>query len=90
MDEFKIRLPVVLNGSYSLLFTFFHVSLQTKKVLDSSSNLESKFGYSVCAVKFTCNVKFLCNVEKNKNAYEYNTSQYCTRTLCTSLHYITY
>ena len=51
MDEFKIRLPVVLNGTYSLLFTFFHLILQLKKfwilLQTSKLNLDTLYALQI-------------------------------------------
>lgn len=45
-DEVKIQLPVEIQNSHYLLFTFYHVSCQIKKV-ESSACLETIIGYSV-------------------------------------------
>ncbi|KAK4470454.1 hypothetical protein MN116_006006 [Schistosoma mekongi] len=44
-DEIKIQLPAKLEESHYLLFTFYHVICQTKK-LESSTPLETVIGYS--------------------------------------------
>ncbi|TNN08146.1 Dedicator of cytokinesis protein, partial [Schistosoma japonicum] len=44
-DEIKIQLPAKLEESHYLLFTFYHVICQTKK-LESSTSLETVIGYS--------------------------------------------
>lgn len=45
-DEIKIQLPGKLEETHYLLFTFYHVICQTKK-LESSASLETVIGYSV-------------------------------------------
>ncbi|CAH8573632.1 unnamed protein product [Schistosoma curassoni] len=44
-DEIKIQLPGKLEETHYLLFTFYHVICQTKK-LESSASLETVIGYS--------------------------------------------
>ncbi|CAL8097805.1 unnamed protein product [Calicophoron daubneyi] len=44
-DEIKIQLPGRLDEGHYLLFTFYHVSCQSKKV-ESSASLETVIGYS--------------------------------------------
>lgn len=50
-EEVKIRLPAHLTQAHHLLFTFYHISCQTKK--GEPTPVETPVGYSVCALHRT-------------------------------------